>query len=96
MLTRTTAVAAAIAISASSVFAGDLADEIVETPVMQEVVAAETRNNGTYVVNGILAALQIAVAVGQEDDDDGQGPRTADGDGPIQRVPDDGNFPPDA
>ncbi|WP_342068649.1 hypothetical protein [Yoonia algicola] len=96
MLTKTTTLAAAIAISASSAFAGGLSDQIVESPVMEEAVAAESKINPTLVVVGTLAALQIAVAVGQEDDDDGQGLHTADGDGPIQRVPDDGNFPPDA
>ncbi|WP_286131098.1 hypothetical protein [Loktanella sp. 5RATIMAR09] len=95
MLTRTTAIAAVIAISASSAFAGGLADQIVEAPVVEEAVVAESRINTTYVVVGILAALLIAAAVGQEDDEEDQGRRPANGDGQLQITPDDGNFQPD-
>lgn len=95
MLTKTTAIAAVIALSASSAFAGGLSDQIVEAPVMEEAVVAEPRINTTYVVVGVLAALLIAAAVGQEDDEEDQLRRPADGDGQLQPFPGDGNFPPD-
>jgi hypothetical protein len=78
MLTKTTAIAAVIAVSASSAFAGGLSDEIVEAPVVQEAVVAESQINTTYIVVGILAALLIAAAVGQEDEED-QGRRPPNG-----------------
>ncbi|WP_400086446.1 hypothetical protein [Yoonia sp. R78084] len=95
MLTKTTAIAAVIAVSASSAFAGGLSDQIVEAPVMEEAVVAELRINTTYVVVGVLAALLIAAAVGQEDDEEDQLRRPADGDIPIQISPGDGDFPSD-
>jgi len=74
MLTRTTALAAAIAISASSTFAGGLAPEIVETAPMEEIVAAPAGSSidPTYIVIGVIAALLIAAA-GSDGDDDGGG-----------------------
>ena len=72
MFTRTTACIAAIALSTTSTFAGGLADAIVETPPMEEVVApaAGSSIEPTYIVLGILAALLIAAAVNDDDDDD--------------------------
>ena len=90
MLTKTTAIAAVIALSASSAFAGGLSDQIVEAPVMEEAVVAEPRINTTYVVVGVLAALLIAAAVGQEDDEEDQLRRPADGDGQLQPSSGDG------
>ncbi len=74
MLTKTTALAAAIAISASSTFAGGLAPEIVETAPMEEIVAAPAGSSidPTYIVIGVIAALLIAAA-GSDGDDDGGG-----------------------
>jgi predicted lipoprotein len=95
MFTKTTALAAVIAISASSAFAGGLSDQIVESPVMEEAVAAESRINPTVVVVGILAALLIAAAVGQEDDEEVQRQPGGIDDELIQIMPDGGNFPPD-
>lgn len=79
MLTKTTAIAAIIAVSASSAFAGGLSDQIVETPVVEEAVVAKSRINTTYVVVGILAALLIAAAVGQDDNEEDQGRQPANG-----------------
>jgi len=74
MLTKTTALAAAIAISASSTFAGGLAPEIVETAPIEEIVAAPAGSSidPTYIVIGVIAALLIAAA-GSDGDDDGGG-----------------------
>jgi len=65
MLTKTTALAAAIAFTASTAFAGGLSPEIVETPVMEEpaVVPAGSSIDPTYIVVGVIAALLIAAAV---------------------------------
>jgi Mn2+/Fe2+ NRAMP family transporter len=87
MFTKTTALAAAIAISASSAFAGGLSDQIVESPVMEEAVAAESQINTTYIVVGILAALVIAAAVGQEDDEVVQQQPSGNGNGSIPILP---------
>ena len=75
MFTKTTALAAAIAVSASSAFAGGLSPEIVETPVMEEVMAAPAGPSidPTYIVIGVIAALLIATAVGDDDDSNGSG-----------------------
>ncbi|PJI85062.1 hypothetical protein BC777_3058 [Yoonia maricola] len=72
MFTKTTALAAALALCTTSAFAGGLADEIVEAPVMEEAVApvAGSSVDPTYIVVGILAALLIAAAVNNDDDDD--------------------------
>ncbi|MEL7180543.1 MAG: hypothetical protein AAFN63_11995 [Pseudomonadota bacterium] len=72
MFTKTIAIAAAIALSTTAAFAGGLADEIVEAPVVQEEVApvAGSSVSPTYIVVGILAALLIAAAVNNDDDDD--------------------------
>jgi Mn2+/Fe2+ NRAMP family transporter len=94
MLTKPTFIAAVIAVSASSAFAGGLSDQIVEAPVMEEAVVAESRINTTYVVVGVLAALLIAAAVGREDDDSDQQPRTPVNGDPILITPDPGNNPP--
>ncbi|HEV8035458.1 hypothetical protein [Yoonia sp.] len=94
MLTKTTAIAAVIALSASSAFAGGLSDQIVEAPVMEEAVVAEPRINTTYVVVGVLAALLIAAAVGQEENDSVQQPRIPVNEDPIIIIPDPGNNPP--
>ncbi len=86
MFAKTTALAAAIAISASSTFAGGLAPEIVETAPMEEIVAAPAGSSidPTYIVVGVLAALLIAAAVNDGDDggDDGQGDQGSCGDTP--------------
>ena len=72
MFTKTTALAAAIAVSASSAFAGGLSPEIVETPVMEEVMAAPAGPSidPTYIVIGVIAALLIATAVGDDEEEE--------------------------
>jgi len=72
MFAKTTALAAAIAISASSTFAGGLAPEIVETAPMEEIVAAPAGSSidPTYIVIGVIAALLIAAAGSDDDGDD--------------------------
>ena len=70
MFTKSAALAAAIAISATSVFAGGLSPEIVETAVMEEVMVAPAGPSidPTYIVIGVIAALLIATAVGDDDE----------------------------
>ncbi|EBA12456.1 hypothetical protein [Roseobacter sp. CCS2] len=81
MFIKATAYAAAIAICATSTFAGGLADEIVEAPVMEAEMAPAPNSsvNPTYIVVGVLAALLIAAAVNDDDDDD---PTPTDNGGP--------------
>jgi len=68
MLKKTTTFAAAIALSATSAFAGGLSPEIVETPVMEEPVMAPAGSsiNPAYIVVGIIAVLLIAANSGSD------------------------------
>jgi hypothetical protein len=70
MFSKTTAFAAAIAISTTSAFAGGLSPEIIESPVTEDdmMVAGPSIEPG-YIVLGVLAALLIAAAVSDNDDD---------------------------
>ncbi|MEJ8561191.1 hypothetical protein QTO30_08120 [Yoonia sp. GPGPB17] len=72
MFTKTITYAAALALCTSSAFAGGLANEIVEAPVMEaEMAPAATSSvNPTYIVVGILAALLIAAAANDDEDND--------------------------
>ena len=72
MFTKSAALAAAIAVSASSAFAGGLSPEIVETPVMEEVMVAPAGSSidPTYIVIGLIAALLIATSINDDDDDE--------------------------
>ena len=72
MITKSAALAAAIAVSASSAFAGGLSPEIVETPVMEEVMVAPAGPSidRTYIVIGVIAALLIATAVGDDEEEE--------------------------
>lgn len=68
MFTKTTAFAAAIAISTTSAFAGGLSPEIIESPVTEdEVIAAAPSIEPGYIVLGVLAALLIAAAISDND-----------------------------
>jgi len=72
MFTKTTSLAAAVAISASSVFAGGLSPEIVETAVMEEVMVAPAGPSidPTYIVIGLIAALLIATSINDDDEEE--------------------------
>ncbi|MDP5085171.1 MAG: hypothetical protein NWQ23_07100 [Yoonia sp.] len=70
MRTRTLLCAAAFIMSATTSYAGGLADQIVETPGTSdsEVVVAGSSINPAYIVLGVLAAL-LVVAASSDDDD---------------------------
>lgn len=86
MFTKTTACAAAIALSATTAFAGGLSPEIVEAVPMEEVVApAGPSINPTYIVVGVLAALLIAAAVSDDDDEVSDNPDKDPGDIQLDR-----------
>ena len=69
-LTTTIAAAASIAVLSTSAFAGGLSPEIMETPVVEAAPApAASSISPTYIVLGVLAALLIAAAVNQDDDE---------------------------
>lgn len=69
MFKRSTALAAAFALSASSVFAGGLSPEIIESTDDEAMPAAGPSIEPTYIVLGIIAALLIAAAIDDDDDD---------------------------
>ena len=70
MFTKSAALAAAVAVSASSALAGGLSPEIVESPAMEEVMVAPAGPSidPAFIVIGVFAALLIATAVGDDDD----------------------------
>ncbi len=65
-------IAAVVAATSSTTFAGGLSPEIMETPAPVEDVMAPAASSisPTYIVLGLLAALLIAAAVADDDDDD--------------------------
>jgi len=71
MFAKSTALAAAIAVSATSAFAGGLSPEIVETAVMEDAMVAPAGPSidPSFIVLGVIAALLIATAVNDGDDD---------------------------
>jgi len=71
MFTKTTAFAAAIALSSTTAFAGGLSPEIIESPVTEdEMMVAGPSIEPGYIVLGVLAALLIAAAVSDNNSDD--------------------------
>lgn len=69
---KTLTIAAAIAALSTSAFAGGLSPEVVEAPVVAAEAPPEPGSsiNPTLVVVGVLAALLIASAVAEDDEDD--------------------------
>jgi hypothetical protein len=70
---KTAAAATAIVALSTASFAGGLADEIMEAPVVmeEEMMAPATGSiSPTIIVVGVLAALLLAATL-QEDDDEG-------------------------
>ena len=70
--TTTLAAAAALAVSGVAASAGGMANEVMEAPVVMVEPApapATSSISPTYVVIGVLAALLIAAAVAENDDD---------------------------
>jgi len=70
MFRKLTVLAAVCALSASSVFAGGLSPEIIESTDDDVAAVAGPSINPTYIVIGVIAALLIAAAVSDNDDDD--------------------------
>ena len=72
-ITTTLAAAASIAVLSTSAFAGGMADEVMEAPVVMEEpmmdAPAASSISPAYVVLGVLAALLIAAAVAEEDEE---------------------------
>jgi hypothetical protein len=67
-ITTTVAAAASIAVLSTSAFAGGMAPEVMEPPVVVEPMAEPTSSvSPTYIVLGVLAALLIAAAVSESD-----------------------------
>lgn len=66
-ITTTVAAAASIAVLSTSAFAGGMAPEVMEPPVVMEEPMAEPASSvsPTYIVLGVLAALLIAAAVNE-------------------------------
>ena len=72
-ITSTLAASAFMAVLASSAFAGGMADEIMEAPVVveEEVMApAASSISPTWVVLGVLAALLIAANLPEDEDEE--------------------------
>lgn len=71
-ITKTLAAAASIAALSTGAFAGGMAPEIMEAPVVMEEPMAEPASSisPVYIVLGVLAALLIAAAVAEEDEED--------------------------
>lgn len=66
-ITTTLAAAASVAVLSTSAFAGGLAPEVMEAPVvMVEPAPAASSISPTYIVLGVLAALLIAAAAAEE------------------------------
>ena len=69
-ITTTVAAAASIAVLSTSAFAGGMAPEVMEPPVVVEPMAEPTSSvSPTYIVLGVLAALLIAAAINESDSD---------------------------
>lgn len=85
MFAKSTALAAAIAVSATSAFAGGLSPEIVETAVMEDAMVAPAGPSidPSFIVLGVIAALLIATAVNDDDDE----PEREDDEKDINRIP---------
>jgi len=69
MFKKSIALAVAFTQSASSVFAGGLSPEIIESTDDDVAAVADPSINPTYIVIGVIAALLIAAAVSDNDDD---------------------------
>ena len=69
MFKKSIALAVAFTLSASSVFAGGLSPEIIESTDDDVAAVAGPSINPTYIVIGVIAALLIAAAVSDNDDD---------------------------
>ena len=68
-LTKTLAVAAALAVTGVAATAGGLSNEVMEAPVvMVEPAPATSSVSPTYIVLGVLAALLIAAAAADNND----------------------------
>ncbi len=67
-ITKTLAAAAAIAVLSTSAFAGGMADEVMEAPVVVETTMepAGSSLSPTLIVIGILAALLLAANMGND------------------------------
>ena len=70
MFIKTTACAAAIALSTTSTFAGGLSPEIVEAVPVEKAATPAFSINPTYIVLGVVALILIASAGGDDDPDD--------------------------
>ena len=72
MNVKTTLLASVVAICANAAFAGGLSPEIIESPVMEDEMMAPAGSsiNPAYIVVGVLAALLIAAAVSDNEDDE--------------------------
>ncbi len=69
LITKTLAAAAAIAVLSTSAFAGGMADEVMEAPVVVEEPMMEPAGSSlspTLIVIGILAALLLAANMGND------------------------------
>ena len=68
-ITKTLAAAAAIAALSTSAFAGGMADEVMEAPIVveEEMAPAGSSISPAIIVVGILAALLLAANLGDED-----------------------------
>ncbi|MFO8126148.1 hypothetical protein [Yoonia sp.] len=67
---KTTAIAAVLALTATTAFAGGLSPAITETPLVEdEIVAATPSIDPAYIVVGVVAALLIAASVGNDNSD---------------------------
>ena len=72
-ITKTLATAAAIAALSTSAFAGGMADEVMEAPVVveEEMAPAGPSISPAIIVVGILAALLLAANLGDDEEDAG-------------------------
>ena len=70
-ITKTLAAAASIAVVSTSAFAGGLAPEVMEPVVVEEPMMEKPGSSisPTFIVIGVLAALLIAAAVAEEDEE---------------------------
>ncbi|WP_333713848.1 hypothetical protein [Yoonia sp.] len=69
-IAKTLASAAAIAVAGTAGFAGGMADQIMEAPVVvvEEVAPAGSSISPAIIVVGILAALVLVASSGDDDD----------------------------
>lgn len=67
---KTTAIAAVLALTATTAFAGGLSPAITETSLVEdEIVAATPSIDPAYIVVGVVAALLIAASVSSDSSD---------------------------